>query len=209
MKHQQNSDNVKEMSDVKVLIKRRTFLIGLTAFASMLGLGWVGAYFEKKGFLRPPGGQNEADFIAKCIRCDRCRSVCPTSVIGVVHVEEGIPDARTPVMKFHDGYCTMCGKCVEVCPTQALLPFDEKSVKVGLATITDTCIAWNAGGCTLCFEACPYDAISLDSQKRPVIDPQKCNGCGKCENVCPALVLRSYVGGKMRGVEVRPIEGDI
>ncbi|QUN07100.1 4Fe-4S dicluster domain-containing protein [Shewanella yunxiaonensis] len=183
--------------------------MGIAAISSMLGLGWIATYLAKKWLLRPPGGQNEAEFLAKCIKCDRCRSVCPTSVIGVAHVEDGLAEARTPIMKFHDGYCTMCGKCTEVCPTGALQLFDERTVKIGLATITDTCIAWNADGCTVCFDACPYGAIYLDAHNRPVVDAQKCNGCGKCEKVCPALVLRSYVGGKTRGIEVRPRDGEV
>jgi ferredoxin-type protein NapG len=42
----------------------------------------------------------------------------------------------------------------------------------------------------------------LDAQNRPVVDSTKCNGCGLCERVCPALVLRTYIDGKVRGIEV-------
>jgi ferredoxin-type protein NapG len=117
-------------------------------------------------------------------------------------VEDGILNARTPVMKFHIGHCTFCKKCVEVCPTEALTPFDIKTVKIGVAAVTDRCIAWNSGGCVVCHRACPYHAILLDAQNRPVVDSTKCNGCGLCERVCPALVLRTYIDGKVRGIEV-------
>jgi ferredoxin-type protein NapG len=109
-------------------------------------------------------------------------------------------------MKFHLGYCNFCNKCVEVCPTNALQPFDCKEVRIGLASLQkDICIAWDAGGCTVCITACPYQAILLDGQGHPMVDPEKCNGCGICEKVCPALVLRSYIGGNTRGIEVKPI----
>jgi ferredoxin-type protein NapG len=170
----------------------------------MLGLGGVGRAMKSTDLLRPPGGQDEISFISKCLKCDRCRSICPTSVIGVAHMEDGILNARTPVMKFHLGSCTFCKKCTEVCPTQALVPFDIKTVKIGLATVTDRCIAWNSGGCVVCHRACPYQAITLDTLNRPVVDSAKCNGCGVCEKVCPALVLRTYIGGTVRGIEVRP-----
>lgn len=187
---------------------RRIFLAAAAGFAAMLGLGIVGRAMKRKDLLRPPGGQDEASFIAKCLRCDRCRSICPTSVIGAAHVEDGIVDARTPVMKYHLGYCTFCNKCVEACPTQALEPFDMKTVKIGLATVhADRCIAWTFGGCTVCHAACPYKAITLDKQGRPVVDSGRCNGCGRCEKACPALVLRSYIGGTVRGIEVLPISG--
>jgi ferredoxin-type protein NapG len=108
-------------------------------------------------------------------------------------------------MNFHIGYCNFCNKCVEVCPTQALKPFDIKKVKIGLATVNKkTCIAWDSGGCVVCKSACPYNAITLDGQSRPVVDSIMCNGCGICEKVCPALVMRSYIGGNVRGIVVTP-----
>ena len=185
---------------------RREFISAGVGVALMVGLGAVGSKaMARQALLRPPGGQDENLFLAKCIKCDRCRSVCHTSAIGITSIEEGFLQARTPLMKFHLGSCDFCNKCVEVCPTGALEPFDIKTVKIGVAVLTNVCIALNLGACTLCYEACKYKAITLDESNRPIIDPQKCNGCGVCENICPALVLRSYVGGKTRGIEVRPI----
>jgi ferredoxin-type protein NapG len=186
-------------------VSRRTFLIAASSIAGMLALGGAAATRKDKTFLRPPGGQNEKALLSKCIKCDRCRSVCPTSVIGVVQGGESFLAARTPVMKFHRGYCNFCGRCVDVCPTQALESFDIAKVNIGLAQVTDRCIAWNSGGCAVCIQECPYHAIVSDDQKRPVVDHSKCNGCGICEKVCPALVLRSYIGGTVRGIEVRPL----
>ena len=186
-------------------LPRRTFLKAVGGVAAMFVLGGTARSMKRTKLLRPPGGQDEASFISKCLKCDRCRSICPTSVIGMAHVEDGILDARTPLMKFHLGYCTFCNKCIEVCPTRALLPFNIKTVKIGLAAVTDRCIAWISGGCVVCQRVCPYHAISLDGQNRPIVDSAKCNGCGLCEKVCPALVLRSYIGGTVRGIEVRPI----
>jgi ferredoxin-type protein NapG len=188
-------------------LSRRSFLAATGVAAAMFGLGEAGRAMKSPELLRPPGAQDEATFLSKCLRCDRCRSVCPTSVIGMAHVEDGILNARTPLMKFHLGYCTFCKKCVDVCPTEALLPFDVKRVKIGVAKVTDHCIAWGAGGCVVCHRDCPYHAIALDEHKRPVVDSAKCNGCGLCEKVCPALVLRSYIGGTVRGIEVVPVSG--
>lgn len=144
--------------------------------------------------------------MARCLRCDRCRSICPTAVIGTAHLSESILAARTPVMKFHLGYCNFCRKCVDVCPTQALQPFDIQTVKIGLAVVQkDICIAWDSRGCTVCLDACSYQAIRLDSQGHPTVDPHKCNGCGVCEKVCPALIMRAYIGGNVRGIAVTPI----
>ncbi|MGV8084368.1 MAG: 4Fe-4S dicluster domain-containing protein [Coriobacteriia bacterium] len=210
------------MESNRTTFSRKTFLEVTGAAAATLGLGGV-ARVLKRGHspLRPPGGQDEVSFISRCLKCDRCRSVCPTSVIGVAHLEDGIIDARTPKLNFKLGYCTFCGKCVEVCPTEALVPFETEtttfgsesvnkpvSLVVGLAVVRkDRCLAWLAPtpGCTQCSQQCPYDAISLDKIKRPIVDESKCNGCGLCEYVCPALQLRSYIGGTIRGIEVEPI----
>lgn len=184
----------------------------------MIGLGGVAKVISAEQLLRPPGGQDEAQFISRCLKCDRCMSICPTNVIGTARVENGLVNARTPVMKFHLGDCTFCGKCTEVCPTKALEPYatteadfgDETvlvpDIAIGIAEVReDRCIAWNRGMCAVCEKACPYGAIQRDKNGHPVVDEDKCNGCGICEYVCPALTARSYMGGTVRGIEIVPL----
>jgi len=187
---------------------RRQFLkIAGGIGAVLLGLGVTGNVQHKSRLLRPPGGQDEFRFFSCCIRCDRCRSICPTKVIGLAHVRDGIMNARTPILEFHQGSCDFCGKCVDVCPTGALQSFDEKHVKIGVAEIQqDNCLAYDSRGCRLCVDACPYEAISL-SGGYPIVDKEKCNGCGKCEQVCPALVLHGFSGKRIRGIKVQPVKG--
>jgi ferredoxin-type protein NapG len=192
-------------SDEVARATRRFFLAAVGGIGALLGLGVVGKAMKRNHLLRPPGGQNETAFLAKCLKCDRCRSICPTSVIGVAHLEDGLLEARTPVMKFHLGDCTLCKKCVAVCPTGALEPFEIKTVRIGIAVVQrEICIAWNSGGCTVCHSACVYQAITLDGQRQPYVDASKCNGCGRCEHLCPVLSLRAYLGGNTRGIEIRP-----
>lgn len=197
--------NESPSDESKKKLSRRTFVASGVGLALMFGLGAAVKAAPRQALLRPPGGQDENVFLSKCIKCDRCRSVCHTSVIGIALIEKGFLQARTPIMKFHIGSCDFCNQCIDVCPTGALKPFDKQRDKIGMAYLTDVCIALNYGACTLCYSACPYKAITLDEHKRPIIDEQKCNGCGVCENICPALMMRSYVGGKVRGVEIRPI----
>ena len=117
-------------------------------------------------------------------------------------VSDSLLDARTPVLKMHRGSCDFCDLCRRVCPTGAIGTFDPEQDKIGVAVVqTDRCLAYS-GGCTKCYQECPYDAISLNSADCPVVDPALCNGCGVCENVCPALVYRSFSGGNRRGIKV-------
>lgn len=41
-----------------------------------------------------------------------------------------------------------------------------------------------------CVEACIFDAIKLGSNGLPVIDKNKCVGCGKCSKVCPKRIIK-------------------
>jgi len=199
-------------------MSRKGFLGAVGGLVVMVGLGGVAKALAGKQLLRPPGGQDEDSFVALCIKCDRCTSVCPTRAIGIAELEDGFVNARTPVMKYHLGECAFCGKCTEVCPTKALVPYKTKEtefnggpvlvpdIRIGLATVhRDRCIAWNRGTCATCIKACPYGALSQDGYGRPVVDRGLCNGCGICEHVCPALTARSYMGGTVRGIEILPL----
>ncbi len=185
-------------------LQRREVVACAGGLAGMLALGAAGAAVKSGRLLiRPPGGQDENMFLSLCIKCDRCRSACPEGVIGVSTIFDGLVSMRTPVMDFRKGYCDFCKKCIDVCPTAALTPFAGRTVKIGVAELTESCIALRTGGCTKCFDACPEFAIRLNAQNVPIIDRQACTGCGLCVKVCPANVLQSYKGGRERGVVIK------
>ncbi len=186
-------------------ITRRQATAGAAGAALLFALG-AGVRGSSAGELvRPPGGQNKENFLSRCVRCDRCRSVCHLGVVAVAGFSQGFVNVRTPYLNFHLGHCDFCEECVRVCPTHALEPFDPDTVKVGVAELTDRCIALRTGACRLCYERCEYDAITLDAKSRPVIHPDKCNGCGLCVKICPANVLQSFRSGTERGIVVRPL----
>ncbi len=101
---------------------------------------------------------------------------------------------RTPTFDFSANWCDWCAEehdgtplCVSACPTEALkLPDDAtaENTIIGKAVInTDWCLAYKLIGCRFCYDACPYEAMELDENNRPVVIEDKCNGCGACESV--------------------------
>ncbi len=187
---------------------RREFVIGGCALACGVAFG-IGAkpLVGQADVLRPPGALGESDFMARCIKCERCISVCPTDILQPMGIEGGILQARTPLVSFDAGCCTFCDKCREVCPTAAIGsvdPWMPQNGRIGVATIhEDRCLAFlETGSCGICVDACPYGAMSFDEGRRPVIDETLCNGCGECVRICPANVATSFTGGSVRGVEV-------
>lgn len=70
---------------------------------------------------------------------------------------------------------------------------EEKKKKVkkprGVARlIPGKCIACGAR----CEASCPKDAIVMNDNGEPIIDPKKCIGCSKCIKVCPAEAIEIY-----------------
>ena len=187
---------------------RRAFFAGVAALAvgAVCGVG-VRPFAPPADVLRPPGALAEADFAARCIRCGRCISACPQDVLYPLGIEQDALSVRTPSLDFTQGKCTFCDKCRKVCPTSAVGavdPYAPQLGRIGVAVVhEERCLAYiQPGSCGICEKACEYSAISFDSERRIVVDHDKCNGCGACVAVCPSNVNTHFEGGQTRGVEV-------
>jgi len=150
--------------------------------------------------IRPPGAADRA-FNALCSRCGNCMKACPYDLIVPDLGTTGIDGLLTPVLKFRsqnsdqENFCFQsCTACTNVCPSGAirkLKPDEKLQTAIGLARIDKKrCIAWEKGElCVVCQEFCPYQAI-IETQHKgvncPIIDADKCRGCGACESQCPA-----------------------
>ena len=155
----------------------------------------------------PPGAVDARNFARHCTACQLCVSVCPN---GVLRPSADLERLMQPEMSYERGYCRPeCTKCGEVCPAGAIHPLtvaEKSSTRIGHAVwVRKNCIPLTDGvECGNCARHCPSGAILMvpsdkdrpDSVKIPAINPERCIGCGACENLCPARPFSAiYVEG--------------
>lgn len=178
-------------------ISRRQFCIAGGAACGLVAVGALGGFAHEQAHavhLRPPGAESESSLLAKCDRCERCVQACPYDLVQPMPLSLDLPTVGTPEIVYKRGYCDFCMKCIEACPTGALTMDAPSAANIGVAkVISDACVAWDWGGCTICADVCPVEgAITLDDRGRPHVDGSLCDGCGLCELECPAASLRAY-----------------
>lgn len=48
-----------------------------------------------------------------------------------------------------------------------------------------------------CVKNCPFGALTMSEEGLPVVDLEKCTGCGKCESLCPKKVIQLIPQGAL------------
>lgn len=162
---------------------------------------------DRKISIVPPGALSTRNFATHCTACQLCVSVCPN---GVLRPSTDMMKLMQPEMSYERGYCRPeCTKCSDVCPAGAIRPIttaDKSATQIGHAVwIKKNCVPLTDGvECGNCARHCPTGAIQMvasdasnpDSPKIPVVNTERCIGCGACENLCPARPFSAiYVEG--------------
>lgn len=157
--------------------------------------------------LLPPGAVDARHFAQHCTGCQLCVSVCPNDVLRPA---TAFATLMQPEMSYERGYCRPeCTRCSEVCPAGALQPLtaaEKSSTRIGHAVwIKKNCIPLVDGvACGNCARHCPSGAILMVSSdpedpnalQIPVVNVERCIGCGACEHLCPARPFSAiYVEG--------------
>lgn len=215
-----NAEQTRSVDKEQINEARRSFLTATAILATATTLkaqekkvdGGLAAIEDKKIPKRatpilPPGALSARDFARHCTACQLCVSVCPNEVL---RPSTDLMKLMQPEMSYERGYCRPeCTKCGEVCPAGAIHPItaaDKSATQIGHAVwIKKNCIPLTDGvECGNCARHCPVGAIQMvpsdpqqeDSPKIPVVNTERCIGCGACENLCPARPFSAiYVEG--------------
>ena len=177
-------------------------LSSVVAGLSAAVVAFQGVAYAAQGeasLLRPPGAQGEKDFSARCVKCGKCMEACPYLALFPAPGDQGFA-VGTPAIDARAQACRLCEDfpCVRACPTGALRDVEQRTdVRMGTAVIDeDLCIAFQGMRCEVCYRTCPLidQAISIDYRMRegdaihsvfaPVIDEERCAGCGLCVERC-------------------------
>lgn len=199
---------------------RRAFLSATAVLATTAALkaqekkvdGGLAAIEDKKiparaAAITPPGSLSARNFAQHCTACQLCVAVCPNQVL---RPSSDLTRLMQPEISYERGYCRPeCTKCSEVCPAGAIRPItkaDKSAIQIGHAVwIKENCICiTDKVECGNCARHCPVGAIQMvasgsgnpQSPKIPVVNTERCIGCGACENLCPARPFSAiYVEG--------------
>ena len=165
---------------------------------------------ERQTPLVPAGALSIKNFANHCTACQLCVSVCPNQVL---RPSTSLMNLMQPEMSYERGYCRPeCTKCSDVCPAGAIRPItveEKSSIQIGHAVVClDNCVVnTDEVSCGNCARHCPAGAISMvrknpddpKSLRIPVVNEERCIGCGACENLCPA---RPFTAIHVEGHEV-------
>ncbi len=170
--------------------------------------------YPRETLITPPGSKGHLNYFHHCTGCMLCVRACHNQVLRTVSKGKNI---LHPVLSYEKSYCRpTCNDCSKVCPTGAIREITlarKSSTQIGRAVWNrEACLSASKGEhCRACSRICPSGAISFTTSetpdgkkcKIPVVNTERCIGCGACEYVCPARPLAAiHVEGNMQHHEI-------
>jgi polyferredoxin len=179
---------------------------------------------EREKLITPPGSISARNLAEHCTSCQLCINSCPNDVLRPSNSLDRFLQPEVSYERGYCR--PECTRCSNVCPTGAIKPITKEqktAIQVGHAVwIKDNCVPVVDGiPCGNCARHCPAQAIQMvplqsgvhqdgwrwldaDNQEIPreqvllipVVNEEKCIGCGACENLCPSRPFSAiYVEG--------------
>ena len=218
----EKKDKMDKMDKSDGKTSRKTFLTTMAVLATASTLkaqekvvdGGLATIVKKKAPkrqtpLKPAGSKSLDNFSSQCTGCQLCVQACPNDVL---RASSKLDTFMQPEMSYERGYCRPeCTRCSEVCPAGAIQKITREkktAIQIGHAVwVGQNCVALHDGvECGNCAKHCPSGAITMmpydpedaASPKIPIINEERCIGCGACEHVCPARPFSAiYVEGHL------------
>ena len=179
---------------------------------------------KREKLITPPGSLSIRNLRTHCTACQLCIDACPNDVLRPSSSLDRFLQPEVSFERGYCR--PECTRCSEVCPTSAIQPVtveQRTAIQVGHAVWTrDLCVpVKDEKPCGLCARKCPAGAIQMvplqagvhqdgwrwrDADNNeiprekvlliPVVNEEKCIGCGACENLCPSSPISAiYVEG--------------
>lgn len=169
---------------------------------------------KREKLITPPGSLSIRNLRSHCTACQLCIDACPNDVLRPSSSLDRFMQPEVSFERGYCR--PECNRCSQVCPTSAIQPIsveERTAIQVGHAVWTrELCIpVKDEKPCGLCARKCPAQAIQMvplqagvhqdgwrwrdaDNQEIPrekvllipVVNEEKCIGCGACENLCPS-----------------------
>ena len=181
---------------------------------------------ERKTPITPPGSLSARNLRQHCTACQLCIANCPNHVLRPSQSLDRFMQPEMQYDKgYCRPECTKCSKLCPTGAIRPITKEDKPLIQIGHAVwVKKNCIPLtDEKTCGNCAKHCPVGAIQMvpvdkalkqdpetgawkdadgndlngrEILKIPVVDTEKCIGCGSCENLCPARPFSAiYVEG--------------